>query len=306
MWKKIKKQLKKARYVLEYILTVVLFFVIKKMSIRRSSDLCGFIGKYLGRAICFFNGKTKIALKSMALCLPDKTPDEHTKILNMVLDGMGRFMGEYLHQRSMDDEYVTNNVEVEGAEYFSDLYKNGKGFFGFTAHFGNWELIHRHLAKDNIMLNVIYRKQNNKLIEQKYIDQRPVNQIPKGSRSMRDIIDLIKANKVIGVLLDQRDLNGIPLEFFGKKAMTSTAIQRLSLKYDFPIIPVKCVRKKDDRNKFKMTVYPPLVLEKSGNFETDVIELTKKTLRIIEEWIKEDPEQWMWVYDRWKGVPAQQ
>lgn len=286
------------RYYLEYIFVHAAFKIFTYFSIKTASEICGVITQKVAKIICIINGRHKKALTNLSLCFPNKSKAELNSIMNAFYKNMGRFIGEYINQKQMDKSYFQENVEIINGEILDEYLK--KGFFGITAHFGNWELLHKYVSIKGEKLNVIYRRQNNLFIEKAFIDNRPVNLIDKNSNAMRQIIPLIKLKKIIGILIDQRDNAGKKYFFFGRPAKTGAAIQRLSLKYNYPMIMVKCVRKKEDPSKFRMVFYPPLQITLSGNLEQDTQTLTNKTLELLEQWIKEDPEQWFWIYNRWK------
>ncbi len=239
-----------------------------------------------------------MAIKNLGLCFPSKTALQKEQIMDKFYENVGRFFGEYITQEQMTSNWMKQNVEIIGEDIFEKYAE--KGFFGITGHFSNWELIHKYIDSKGHKLNIIYRKQNNELIEQAFIDKRPVNQIPKGSDSMKQLMGLIKGKKIVGILIDQRDNFGEKFPFFNRPARTGVAIQRLSLKYDYKMICTKVLRRRDDPNKFKIIFYEPLKIEETGDLKKDTKLLTQATLDMLESWIKEDPEQWFWIYDRWK------
>jgi Kdo2-lipid IVA lauroyltransferase/acyltransferase len=292
------KKIKNIKYYTEYKLMKFFFKIFKNSSVQKASNVCGFLGLYITKFICKINGRHNLAMKNLDLCFPEKTDVQKEQIMDKFYEGVGRFVGEYITQNKIDDKWIEENVEVINPEIFEEYAKTG--FFGITAHFSNWEIIHKYLDYKGHKLNIIYRKQNNAFIEKKFIDNRPVNQIPKGSNSMRDIMKFIKQKKIIGILIDQRDNAAGRLPFFGRGARTGVAIQRLSLKYDYKMICTKVCRKQDDPTKFTLTFYPPLEIEKTENLDENIERLTKKTLLILEDWITENPEEWFWIYDRWK------
>jgi KDO2-lipid IV(A) lauroyltransferase len=286
------------RYYIEYILVRFIFWVFNKSSIKTASNFCGFIGKYITKLICQINGRHKMAIKNLGLCFPEKTSTQKEQIMDKFYENVGRFFGEYVTQEQMNSSWIKENVEVIGEEIFEKYAK--EGFFGITGHFSNWELIHKYLDSKGHKLNIIYKKQNNEFVEKAFIDKRPVNQIPKGSNAMRQLMGLIKEKKIIGILIDQRDNIAEKFPFFGRGARTGVAIQRLSLKYNYPMICTQVLRRRDDPNKFKIIFYPPLEIEETGNLDEDISRLTQATLDALESWIRKDPEQWFWIYDRWK------
>jgi KDO2-lipid IV(A) lauroyltransferase len=283
---------------IQYIFVKFAFIIFKNVKIQTASNVCGFMSRYLTKLICKINGRHNIALKNLDICFPNKTPLQKEQILNKFYEGMGRFIGEYITQNQMDGKWLEENVEVINPEIFEKYSK--EGFFGITGHFSNWEIIYKYLGYKNHTLNAFYKKQSNPFVEREFIQLRPINQISKGSPDVRKIINLMKDKKIIGIMIDQRDNNGDRFPFFGKGAKTGVGIQRLSLKYNFAIIYTKVIRRVDNPNKFTLTFYPPLEIEKTGNDDEDIKRLTQKTLDTLEGWIKENPEQWFWMHDRWK------
>ncbi len=175
-----------------------------------------------------------------------------------------------------------------------------KGAFMMTAHFGNWEIAQRFLVLHKMDLNVIYNPITNNYINSLYLKQRSITQLPKGTNAMKQLIELIKAKKNIGVVADQRDKAGEIMKFFNHDARTSTAIQRLAVKYDYPIFAVKCERRKDDENKFVMTIYKMFETQEKLP-EKAIKDLTAQNLALTEKWIRASPENWLlWFYSRWR------
>lgn len=298
----LRKYIKKAkiiRYYVEYLFSLLIFKIFSKMSVKTASNVCGTISKHVTKIICKINGRHEMAMQSLSLCFPEKTEVQKEQILDKLYENIGRFVGEYITQDKINSTWLKENVELVNTEIAERYFD--RGFFGITGHFfGNWELLHHFLKSHGQMINVIYRKQNNTFIEEKFVDSRPVNQIPKGSNAMRQIMGLMKNKKIIGILIDQRDNRGDRFPFFGMGAKTGVAIQRLSLKYDYKMICAKCIRKPEDPTKFTLTFFPPLEIEQTGNIDEDINRLTQATLDTMETWIRENPEQWFWIYNRWK------
>jgi KDO2-lipid IV(A) lauroyltransferase len=114
------------------------------------------------------------------------------------------------------------------------------------------------------------------------------------------LLRAIQQRRHIGMLLDQKMNTGIPLDFFGRKAMTATSIATLALKYDCPIIPVRVVRSAGTRHK--VTIFPPLALEQSGDEAADIKRIMSRINATLEGWIREYPAQWIWIHRRWPAA----
>ena len=120
------------------------------------------------------------------------------------------------------------------------------------------------------------------------------NQIKKGHSGTKDIINFIKNNHSIALMIDQRVSEGEKVDFFNKKALTTTLPAQISVKFNLDIVPVFIER--TNKNKFIMEVYKPIQAYKLKN----KIEITQQLNKILEEMIIKNPNQWIWTHDRWK------
>ena len=121
--------------------------------------------------------------------------------------------------------------------------------------------------------------------------------IPKGPTGARKLLKSLKAGKHLAMLVDQKMNDGIPVPFFGRDVMTAPALAELALRYDCPVVPARVVRLKGAR--FLLKVFPPLELIKTGNHQADVVANMAQVNALIEQWVRETPEQWLWLHNRW-------
>ena len=120
------------------------------------------------------------------------------------------------------------------------------------------------------------------------------NQIKKGLNGVRDAIDYLKKDFSVALMIDQRVTEGEKINFFGEPAFTTTLPAQLSIKYNLPIIPVSI--KRIDDIKFVLTFHDQI---KATDFNNK-ISLSKKLNEVLENMIKENPDQWIWTHNRWK------
>jgi Kdo2-lipid IVA lauroyltransferase/acyltransferase len=99
------------------------------------------------------------------------------------------------------------------------------------------------------------------------------------------------------MLVDQKTNNGISVPFFGHAAMTTPILALCALKFGCPLVPVQVERLEGAR--FRVTVHPPLRVVETGDRKADVRTITAAINSCIEGWIKQRPEQWMWLHNRW-------
>jgi KDO2-lipid IV(A) lauroyltransferase len=158
------------------------------------------------------------------------------------------------------------------------------------------------LDKFGIKCAAIYRPLNNfflnPIMEYLRIKYICPNQIPKGRMGMRKIIAKVKDNYSIALMVDQRVSEGPRTLFFNKPAHTTTIPAQLSLKYNCKLVPISLERK--EGVNFEMTVHTPYKIQKTGNDEEDIKNITNKINQVIEKMIINNPKQWIWSHNRWK------
>ena len=144
----------------------------------------------------------------------------------------------------------------------------------------------------------IYRAANNPSVDRMIIRFRGDGElIPKGAVAARRAIAVLRRGMHLTMLADQKMNDGIPVPFFGRTAMTSSALASLALRFDCDVLPVRVERLGGAR--FRLTVFPPLPLPRSGDRHADVAALMARVNQILEEWIRDRPEEWFWLHRRW-------
>ncbi|MBP5534178.1 MAG: lysophospholipid acyltransferase family protein [Alphaproteobacteria bacterium] len=259
-------------------------------------DVASWLGGWLGRAFSvFLPEKKKVALFNLKRCFPEKTEEEHKKILAGMWEHLGRMAGELSHGWG-----VGKRVKVVGAEHFEEARTRGKGGFIASGHVGNWELCGPVLMKFGIILHPVYRAANNPWIEKFIFSHRKIKGmqlIPKGTAGARLMIELLRNKEYIGILCDQKLREGIDVPFFGYPARTAPAVATLALKCDLSIVPTRIIREKGAH--YTCYFSKALDLPNTGDKTADTYQLMLTINKILEDWIKEHPEQWLWIHHRW-------
>lgn len=260
-------------------------------------DIASWLGGMLARLVGPFTKAHKTGLKNLELAMPNYTRAEHKQIMRQVWENLGRTVAEFPYLQSKE---MTSRVTLKGKEIVETLKEDGKGAIFVSGHFANWELSPKTAFDHGLPLSLIYRRANNPKVDHIITLNRQslFNRLyEKGPQGAREMMKSLAKGDHIGMLVDQKMNDGIPLAFFGQQAMTASAPAQLALKYDVPIIPARVVRTKGAH--FDVTVYPPLTIEQSGNRRVDVAHLMQKVNDTLEEWIREQPGQWFWVHHRW-------
>lgn len=281
-------------YRLEAALVHGLFALLSLLSLRRASDLGGWVGRTLGPRLRA-NRKVRNHLR---LALPELSEEARADIARQCWDNLGRTMAEYPHIKTIAREW-DRHVTLVGREHLEALRDDGKPGICITGHFANWELAALACHKVGLPLTIVYRAPNNPWIDRLLAKARGPLQgfmVPKGPTSARAIMTAIRQGRHIGILPDQKLNEGIPVPFFGRDAMTGSFTADLSMRYDAPLVPIKVTR---DGAHFHIQAFPPFVFETTGDREPDTHTAMRHINAMLEEWVRQTPGQWLWTHKRW-------
>ena len=259
----------------------------KVLPLRWATKIAGGLG---GLIYPLMRGRNQIAYRNLSIAFPTKTEAEKKEIIKKMWIHFAKFFAEMPHTK----EWISG-AEIDGVDYLQSMKEDGCGGFVCSAHFGNWEFASTYVAQHYFQLHPVYRPANNPWLEKLMFKKRAGIHIPKGSGGARIMLDLLKNGEHIAILCDQRLREGIAVPFFGKMAMTPSAMVSVALKMRLPIV-MGCAKRLPN-GRFKMTV-EPLALSQAENNETAVYETVANMNKVLERWISETPEQWMWIHRR--------
>lgn len=285
--------MKKIRYIIEACLVYMLFAILRIIPL----DWASAIGGWLARRLGVLHKADRIARANLAYTMPTLSQAEIDNIVKKMWDNLGRTMGEYPHLTSPK---MARRMQIVGTEHFETVRNSKKSCLFVAGHFANWELAPKSAGVCNLPLVLIYRPANNGFVDAIIRKTRlhyAQSMFPKGRKGAVELIKAIKAGQPIGMLVDQKMNEGIPIPFMGVDAMTAPATAELALKYDLPIYMAEVVREKGAN--FTVIIHPPLKIETSGDKQKDVVQIMTDINQAFEQWVKNHPEQWFWVHRRW-------
>lgn len=263
-------------------------------------DLASAVGGWLGRTVGPKLKVNRYAVQNLKRAFPEKAEAEIAGIVHAMWDNLGRVVAEYPHLQKLKLYEGGGRIEVVGAENVDLLRDDGKPGIFFSAHIGNWELVSMTATQRGLPLTRIYRAPNNPLADRLIRRARrhiTGELLQKGAEGARRAIEIMRNGGHLGMMVDQKMNDGIAVPFFGRDAMTAPALARIALKFHCPVVPAKVERTHGAH--FSISVLPPLELPATGDRQADVKAGMTLVNRIIEGWIRESPEQWLWVHRRW-------
>lgn len=285
--------MKQLRYIAEAALVWLCFLVFRMMPYKKASDCGGWIGRTVGPRLA----ASRKALKNLQAAFPELDQHDYDHILIDMWDNLGRVFAEYPHLKDIID-----NVDVTGLENFDKL-PIDKTFVALSGHIGNWELAHFFFNyRTGRPVTTIYRAPNNpyveKLLEQCREGEGLGDYVPKSTSGTRSMVKTMQEEKPVIIFFDQKYNQGIPSNFFGRPAMTSTAFVQLARKFNCPVVPIWMERVKGA--SFKVRIQEPFSVE--GLSDEEVL---TKAHRLLEHQIRNRPGQWLWLHRRWDSKSLQ-
>ncbi len=212
----------------------------------------------------------------------------------------------FLRQPRITPEEIDREVRFEGQEHYEAAFARGKGVLLITAHYGNWEMMGPRLATAGYPVSAISRTADDPGLERMIETNRTrsgLKQIPR-RQAAREGLGALRRNEILAILLDQNTLDGgIFVPFYGCPASTATGPAVFALKTGAAIVPTFCIREADGTHTMK--AWPAILPQPTGNRSLDVYHLTAGITRVIEQQIRERPELWLWLHNRWKLQPAE-
>ena len=273
-------------------------------------DLSLKIGRFLGLLFYKIDKKhRKHTLNNLKIAFPTKTENELNDIAIKFYKNLGMVFVEIFRL----NKYKESNID-DFVEYDFDQIKNiyGKqGILLLTAHFGNWELLAKTFGLKGYKGNVLARPLDNPYIEKILYDLRTASGnkvIYNRENAVKNIISALNEKEIVGFLPDENASKriGVFVDFFGVKACTMPGMANIAAKTKLPIIPAFIVRikgKDGNYSKHRLIIEPPLDIKYTGDRKTDTMNILKLFNEKIEGIIKQYPEQWFWIHNRWKTRP---
>lgn len=260
------------------------------------------LGAAMGRLVGPRLGVSARARDNLRATLPELAAPQVERVIAGMWDNLGRVAAEYPHLRRIRVFAPEGPVEAVGLQHLDAVIAAGRQAIIFGGHLGNWEILALAAGQYGIDVAQIYRAPNNPLVDRMVARRRGQAEtggelIPKGSVASRRALAALRRGAHLALLVDQKLNDGIAVPFFGRPAMTAPALARLALHFDCAVLPARVERLGGAH--FRLTIEPPLPLRRSGDRNADVAALMQKVNQTLERWIRERPEQWFWVHNRW-------
>lgn len=200
-------------------------------------------------------------------------------------------------------EELDGRIKETGIENLEAALARGKGVLVLTAHLGNWDLLGLWAAR-RYRLTIISKELRQPGVNRFWMEARREAglDIVPARRSYRACLGVLKKNGLLGFILDQNALahEGVFVDFFGKPACTRSGLAFLSAHARAPVVPAFMHRKLDGTHQLEIL---PLLEPPADREPATLLAATQRYTRIIEDAIRQHPDQWIWMHRRWRTRP---
>lgn len=261
----------------------------------------GRLGLLLGRIVRYRRSEI---IATLAGCFPEWPPERAQHAANGMYQHLGLLLLEGIRTDQIAPEQLLQEVETSAFEKALRILDQKRGLLILTAHIGNFEMLGMLAAFKGAPLTVVVKQLKPKWLNNYWVSTRGkfgVKMLP-AKHSYRYCREALKQNGILGFILDQnmKRNRGIFVDFFGRPACTSPGLALLSAQTGAPVLPAFIVRLPDGRHHVHaLDPLPP----PPNTDKTTIRQATQEYTTIIENFIRQYPEQWIWLHRRWRTQP---
>jgi KDO2-lipid IV(A) lauroyltransferase len=287
-------------------LAVALIGAVHWFDRRRAADFAGAVMRKVGPLF----KEHRLGRENLRAAFPEKSDAEIERILAGVWDNLARVAVELAH---LEDFTVAGLAPGVGGpdvvsyapqtrERFERIVAGQHGLIGFSAHLANWEIAAVGAKLLGAKTAVLFRKPGIDAVSDLIIKLRePLmgEMIPTTLEAPLRLARLLQAGVHVGMLADQHYTKGVEVTFFGRKCLANPLIAALARQTGAPIHGIRIVRNPDG-NSFWGEVTEEIAPVRDAQGGVDIAGTTQAVTTVIESWVREHPEQWLWLHRRWR------
>ncbi len=285
-------------------LTLAILRAIRLTDRRRTADFWGWFMRKVGPRL----PEHRIGRANLVAAFPDKPAAEIEEILAGVWDNLGRYAVEFAQIERLsnadpsrpDDDIVADPAT---SERFHQLRRDGKPALIFAAHLANWELPALVAARHGLDTAVLFRPPNIRAVSDAVLKIRAGcmgTLVATGLDAPVRLGRMLEANRHVAMLADQHFVKGVDVTFFGRRCKANPLIAQLARHVECPIHGTRSLRRSDDRNRFFIEMTDPIAPARDAQGRIDIAGTMQVITTVIEGWVREHPEQWLWLHRRWR------
>jgi Kdo2-lipid IVA lauroyltransferase/acyltransferase len=274
---------------------------------RLNPDLISTIAGRFMRRVGPWLPEHRVGRENLVAAFPEKSATEIEEILQGVWDNLGRVGAEFAHIDRLEaydpvrrkSRRIPNSDATE--RIARRLYDDGKPALIFAAHLANWELAAVGATSYGLDTTVLYRQPNLRAVSDAIMALRAGcmgTLVPTSMAAPFQLAEALRRGSHVAMLVDQYTVQGVPVTFFGRRTKANALIARLARNFDCPIHGIRVIRYPGNRFQLELTeaITPP----RDAEGKVDIQRTMQVITDVVEGWVREHPEQWLWVHRRWR------
>ena len=283
------------------VLVLIGLRLVRALGPDRASDVGAAVAPRVGR---FFKAN-RTGYANLKAAFPEKSEAEIQAILHGVWENLGRTACEYACMDDLWDFDVNRpnqgRIMTDDVPLYERLRDDGKPAIFFAAHLANWEMPAVAAAAHGLDTTALYRMPNNRFVAQaisKIRGRTMGKMVASGGAGVLQLARELERNNHIGMLIDQHLARGVDVTFFGRPAKANPTAAKLAREFDCPVHGARVIRLPG--NRFRLEATEELVLPRDAEGRIDVKGAMQAMTDVVEAWVREHPEQWLWLHRRWR------
>jgi Kdo2-lipid IVA lauroyltransferase/acyltransferase len=266
--------------------------------------ICGAIGSL---AWFFANKTRRLTLTHLRMAYRQKTERDILRLGKSTFKMLGKNAGDILRSSRIKNlEQLEEILVTHGLENYEKAHAKGKGVIFLTCHLGAFDLQVTNMAMRGLNPNIIGTPLKDKRLNDllwNYRNQHGAIPIARGKETFR-MLKVLKSGGSVALLIDQdTKVKTVFVDFFGMPAATPAGATILALKTGAAVVPTYIFLGED--NLQHMHLLPAIPMTVSGDEDEDVRFNTQVLTNFVEDKIREHPDQWVWMHERWKTQPGE-
>ncbi|MDO8837055.1 MAG: lysophospholipid acyltransferase family protein [Vicinamibacterales bacterium] len=262
------------------------------------------VGSALGTVFWAVDARhRRAALSNIRLAYGDELSDHQSWQLALAsMRHFTRVMVETAaaHRFAADED--AGRIRVEGVEHLRTAHARGLGLLAFTGHFGNWELLRLAAAHHGMASLTIARPLDNPVLDARLTRLRGLrgNRVTPKRGAVLAALSHLRDGGSVSMMIDQRsERSGLEVPFFRCRAFAAATLAVLAIRTGAPIVPCCAVLEPD--GSWHVVYEPEVEVARTGELQEDSLRIMTTCTAILERWIRQYPEQWLWTHARLKA-----
>jgi len=271
-----------------------LFWLIDRLSPERASAWAAALFGAIGP----LGAKARKADINLGIAFPEQPESWRSEQVRGIFRSLGKSAAELIKLDQIWRERAQRLEFQVDAQARARLAQGDAAVF-VTAHTGPWQIVNLISLELGLEISTIYAPESNAALREKMLELREsfgVKLIPSDAGA-RPLLRELNAGRCIGMAMDTRLDSGQLLPFFGRDALTNTTAARLALRTGAALLPIRAQRL--GKARYRVTVYAPIDAPEALDNDAQALAMTTQVHRHFEQWIREQPDQWICLKRRW-------